>query len=130
MDNAYTVVVPGDAVAVVVVVDEVVVGGAVDDDAEPVAGDAEAVVVTRRSGVQVELSDYIREQAGDSGSLPGSGQAVRLLPPDSGDFAQQTIVGAEGRARCIRFAEDKGAEKASEEEGMYSGVHMNYMPGH
>ena len=125
MDIACTVVAPGDVVAAVAVV-----GDAVEDDAESVTDDVEVVAVTHKSEVRVEWSDYIQKRVGDSVSLPGSGPTVGPSRLDSGDSVQEPSEEVEGQAHCIRFVEDKSAEKASEEEGKSSGVHMNYMPGH
>lgn len=132
MDNAYTAVVPGDVVAVAAAAaaDEVVVDGVVEGDAEPVTDGVEEVVVAHRNEVRVESSDYIQEQAGDSGFLTGSGLTVKLSRPDPGDSGQDPAGGAEGQVHCTHFVEDKSVEKASEEEGKYSGVHMNCMPVH
>jgi hypothetical protein len=128
VDNSCTVV-PGDVVAAVAAVGEVVFGGVVEDDAEAVTDGVGGVVVTRRSEVWVESGDYTQERAGDSGLLPGSGQAGKLSRHGLGDSVQEPAE-AGGRVHCTRFVEDKSAEKAWEGEGKNSGVHMNCMPGH
>ena len=127
MDNAYTAVVaPGGVAVVVAAVDGAVAGGVVGDGADLGVGDVEGVVVTHK--VPVGSSGHIQGQAADNGTLLGSGPAVMLSLPDS-DGSERERVGKVGYpVHCSRFAGDRHAEQALEEEGRCSDVHTNYTP--
>lgn len=55
---------------------------------------------------------------------------MRLSRLDSDDSGQEPVEEAEDRDHCNHLVEGRSAEKASEGEDKYNGVHTNYMPVH